>query len=236
MTNKNIKQTILTDEIVLKINSVLESGEPNNISVDPYSNYSGYAPQAVIDAINSAIGYDKWGFDDLSSELHTVDTKDGKGLLAVAQVRVWISDRDTYRTAYGQGRVTKGDIGDGKKSAQTDALKKALSYFSIGNRAYLGLLDPNKKAQPKPVETISPVVTSIQKYIETVQGKAHSRAYYMCASKAGLTSEQAHDLVVKNFKLNSYTEVTKEQLNKAIDALNKKMEANDIFDGDLPSD
>ena len=30
------------------------------------------------------------------------------------------------------------------KSAQTDAIKKALSYFSVGNRAYLGMLGKPK--------------------------------------------------------------------------------------------
>jgi hypothetical protein len=38
--------------------------------------------------------------------------------------------------AWGQARVTKGDLGDARKGAQTDAIKKVLSSFSIGNRAY----------------------------------------------------------------------------------------------------
>jgi recombination DNA repair RAD52 pathway protein len=61
-------------------------------------------------------------------------------MLAVAQVKVWLAGIDFHPCAWGQSRVTKGDIGDAKKGAQTDAIKKALSYFSIGNRAYYGLL------------------------------------------------------------------------------------------------
>ena len=57
-------------------------------------------------------------------------------------------DNKLTRTAYGSKQNIKrksGDKwnsswGDCKKSAQTDALKKALSYFSIGNKAYHGLL------------------------------------------------------------------------------------------------
>jgi len=68
--------------------------------------------------------------------------------VVVCSIRVWLGDKECSRTAYGQGRVTKGDLGDAYKSAQTDAIKKALSYFSIGNRAYLGLLVKGGKGRP----------------------------------------------------------------------------------------
>ena len=67
-------------------------------------------------------------------------TEKGHSSLAIAQVKVWIKDVEFKPVGYGQSRVTKGDVGDAKKGAQTDAIKKALSYFSIGNRAYHGLL------------------------------------------------------------------------------------------------
>ena len=63
----------------------------------------------------------------------------------ISQVKVWLRDSDgeildSFSTAWGQGRVTQGNIGDARKSGQTNALKKALSYFSIGIRSYHGLL------------------------------------------------------------------------------------------------
>lgn len=129
-------------EMIDTVNSLLQGGEPQNISVDSYSGYTGYKPQAIIDAMNEVFDIGSWGFEEMSNEVETGE----KGGLVIAQVRVWLKDVDFKPTGYGQSRVTKGDIGDAKKGAQTDAIKKALSYYSIGNRAYLGLLaDPTKQ-------------------------------------------------------------------------------------------
>src|SRR3954452_20624083 len=129
---------------VEEINKLLEAGEPDNISFDDYKDKSGYAPQPIFDAINTVLGPEKWGFEEVSLQ------KDNEGTpkLAVYCVRVWIGDNDCNRTAYGQSRITSGDLGDAFKGAQTDAIKKALSYFSIGNRAYLGLLVKREKGRP----------------------------------------------------------------------------------------
>ncbi len=131
---------------VAAVNALLEAGEPGNISVDTYSGYIGYRPQAVVDAMNEAFGYGGWGFEELESTIEGAD----KATLAVSKVRVWLKGVDGFQpAAWGQGRVTKGDIGDAKKGAQTDALKKALSYFSIGARAYHGLLKEDGAPAPK---------------------------------------------------------------------------------------
>lgn len=126
--------------LVEVVNQLLLDGEPDNISVDTYSGYVGYKPQAVIDALNAGLGYGMWGFKELSSEL----AGDEKATLAVSQVEVWVKDIDFHPSGWGQNRVTKGDLGDARKGAQTDAIKKALSYFSIGNRAYLGQLKDSR--------------------------------------------------------------------------------------------
>ncbi len=122
--------------LVQAANNLLEAGEPGNISVDTYSGFTGYKPQFIIDAMNEAVGYGNWGFEEVSNEI----VGDEKATLIVSQVRVFLKDCAFQPTGWGQARITKGDIGDAKKGAQTDAIKKALSYFSIGNRAYLGLL------------------------------------------------------------------------------------------------
>jgi hypothetical protein len=132
---------MIMNDKVQAVNDLLRAGEPGNISVDEHSDYTGYAPQSVIDAMNEVF-YGEWGFDEYSNEIVAGD----KGGLAVAKVGVWLKDNDSKPTAWGQNRVTRGDVGDAHKGAQTDAIKKALSYFSIGNRAYLGLL-PNKQEQ-----------------------------------------------------------------------------------------
>ena len=124
-------------------NALLEAGEPGNISLDEHSGYTGYKPQSIVDAMNETFGIGAWGFEELSSEIVPGD----KGGLAIAQVKVWLAGIDFQPAAWGQNRVTRGDIGDAKKGAQTDAIKKALSYFSIGNRAYHGLLHVEDKQQ-----------------------------------------------------------------------------------------
>jgi hypothetical protein len=125
------------------VNACLKAGEPGNISFDSFSGFTGYKPQFIVDALNEHLGIGEWGFEELGTEIVTTpaekaDQKDQ--VLAIAQVKVWLKDIEFHPVAWGQSRVTKGDIGDAKKGAQTDAIKKALSYFSVGNRAFYGQL------------------------------------------------------------------------------------------------
>lgn len=131
---------------VEQVNALLLAGEPGNITKPDTNGYVGYEPQAIIDAMNEGFGIGEWGFEEVSSE--TVDNE--KGTLAVARIAVWLAGIDFKPASWGQSRVTRGDIGDARKGAQTDAIKKALAYFSIGNRAYHGLLEKDKKPAPQP--------------------------------------------------------------------------------------
>lgn len=126
-----------------QVNKLLEESEPDSISYDDYSGYIGYKPQYVVRAMNKTFGYGSWGFNKLSMEVTEPDEKGN--MLAIAQVEAWLKGIENKMTAYGQSRVTRGDVGDAMKGAQTDALKKALSYFDIGQRAYFGLLEKPKK-------------------------------------------------------------------------------------------
>lgn len=140
--------TNLTDTKLKQVNELLANGEPDNVTIDDSrenQSYAGYKPQAVIDAMNHVFGFQYWGYDDIRTETITRKTSKGSGQLAICNVSVWILDPAFKRTAWGQNTVTRGDIGDAKKAAQTDAIKKALSLFSVGNRAYLGLLDQDKR-------------------------------------------------------------------------------------------
>jgi hypothetical protein len=155
----------MTQEKVAAVNKLLLDGEPGNITKADTNGYVGYEPQAIIDAMNEGFGIGNWGFDEVSSE--TVDNE--KGTLAIAHISVWLKDIEFKPTSWGQSRVTRGDIGDAKKGAQTDAIKKGLAYFSIGNRAYHGLLDGKKQApqparpvqQPTPLQPTSEITAPI---------------------------------------------------------------------------
>ena len=143
MTNQT-KQLILDaktiEEKVKAVNKVLQDGEPGNVSNDTYSGFTGYKPQYIIDAMNAVFKIGGWGFEEIASEIATHQTEKGTSSLAIGHVKVWLKSIDFQPVGYGQSRVTRGDVGNAKKGAQTDAIKKALSYFSIGNRAYHGLL------------------------------------------------------------------------------------------------
>lgn len=128
------------EEKIKAVNKILQDGEPGNISVDSYSGYNGYKTQYIVDAMNVVFGIGGWGFEEIATDIVTNQTEKGTASLAVAQVKAWLKDVAFQPVGWGQSRVTKGDIGDAKKGSQTDAIKKALSYFSIGNRAYHGLL------------------------------------------------------------------------------------------------
>src|SRR6266567_6273592 len=138
-TKQQIAEAKTVEEKIKAVNTILHDGEPKNISVDNYSGFTGYKPQYLIDAMN-AVFLGSWGFEEVSSETVSHQTEKGTSSLAICQVKVWLKDISFQPVGWGQSRVTKGDIGDAKKGAQTDAIKKSLSYFSIGNRAYHGLL------------------------------------------------------------------------------------------------
>jgi len=139
-TQQQIADAKTTEEKIKAVNQILHDGEPGNISLDSYSGFTGYKPQHIIDSMNAVFKIGMWGFEEVASEIVTHQTEKGNSSLAIAQVKVWIKTIDFMPVGYGQSRVTKGDQGDAKKGAQTDAIKKALSYFSVGNRAYHGLL------------------------------------------------------------------------------------------------
>lgn len=136
-----IQEAATIEDKIKAVNKVLQDGEPGNVSNDTYSGFTGYKPQFIVDAMNVVFKIGQWGFEELSSEIVTNQTDKGTTAnIAIAHVKVWLKDVAFTPVSYGQSRVTKGDVGDAKKGAQTDAIKKALSYFSIGNRAYHGLL------------------------------------------------------------------------------------------------
>lgn len=117
-------------ERVKIVNENLKAAEPKNTTTD-HKGYSGYSPQYVIDAVNSQfIG--EWSTTVLEHATYPLDKKH-------AFVKVSVTIMDVTFEAFAS-HIIQSDPGDAFKSAQTDATKKALSYFSIGNRAYHGLL------------------------------------------------------------------------------------------------
>lgn len=127
---------------VTKINAILKKGEPSNWTKD-HKGYSGYKPQSIIDAINAVIG-GEWSLEVLDNSYFQSDKTDKNGnkikhAMVKVRLRVFGKSVDAFAS-----HPVLDDPGDAFKSAQTDAMKKAFSHFSIGNRAYHGLLVDKK--------------------------------------------------------------------------------------------
>ena len=83
-----------------------------------------------------------WGYTVEHSTLAA-----GAALLAVADVRVWISTDASYGPVRGLDFIVseKGKIDeDAPKKAMTDALTKALSHLGLGADVFLGKFDDNR--------------------------------------------------------------------------------------------
>lgn len=130
------------NEKIKKANEILEKGEPKNWSKD-HKGYAGYKPQAVIDAVNE-VGIN-WSLEllETSERASGKENKNKQPITDVlTKVRITIGDQKIDAVA---SHPILDDYGDAMKSAQTDAMKKAFAHFSIGNRAYHGLLAEIKK-------------------------------------------------------------------------------------------
>ena len=70
-TKQLIHDATTTEEKIKAVNHLLREGEPNNISVDNYSGFTGYKPQYIVDAMNAVFKIGNWGFEEIGSELVT---------------------------------------------------------------------------------------------------------------------------------------------------------------------
>jgi len=115
------KETIW--ESIGKVNADLKAGEPENIQHMKIGGkvFFGYKPYEIFDLMNRHFG-SKWGYE-----------------YTEGAARVWLKDAEGDLLS----REHFGDYpegGKGEKGRCTDAIGKALSMFSVGIRAYQGLL------------------------------------------------------------------------------------------------
>jgi hypothetical protein len=52
---------------VQQVNDILHKGEPENISLDEHTGFTGYKPQSIIDSMNAVFGLGGWGFEEVDS-------------------------------------------------------------------------------------------------------------------------------------------------------------------------
>lgn len=122
---------------VKAVNELLKDGEEKGNFSSDHKGYVGYKPQSVIDAVNTQF-LGQWSLEITEKQTYpTINKKGEKVLNAFVTVRLRLLD--TFIDSLASHPILD-DVGDAFKSAQTDAMKKAFAHFSIGNRAYHGLL------------------------------------------------------------------------------------------------
>jgi len=128
-------------EKIKLVNEALQKGEANGNYTADHKGYTGYKPQYVIDAVNSQF-CGEWDMEIVDKSTYPTKNKKGEEVKnAFVTIRLTLNERKIESLA---SHPILDDVGDAFKSAQTDAMKKAFAHFSIGNRAYHGLLTPKK--------------------------------------------------------------------------------------------
>ena len=134
-------------EKIEQINDILRQQGKSVIQVkDVGRKQYGYIPQEVFDAVNQVIGPENWKYAVL--DIETMENQ------VIASVEVLIRVGEEWLSKgqqFGQSNIVKGNLGDAKKGAITDAIQKCLSLWSIGSDAYAGKLEAVWKGQkPQP--------------------------------------------------------------------------------------
>jgi len=135
------KKTNYWSSIVEKVDSILEKeGAPAAQEVPGRGRVLvGYKPQFVVDALNSVVGANNWGYEVFDHSLEKVESRKGEiRYLACVKLRLWLMERESAKDVFGGSE--NYTPGDALKGAVTDAIQKGLSLFSIGRKAYRGEL------------------------------------------------------------------------------------------------
>lgn len=131
-------------EKVVEVNRILDGFGDEAIQEEkrPWGSLWGYKPQYLIDAVNSVLKEDGWGYKLITIQTNSLDN--GR-ITAVAQIEVYIKIGETLVNKGPQFGVSTNYPGDAEKGAITDGIGKGLSLWGIGSRAYRGLLRPTKE-------------------------------------------------------------------------------------------
>lgn len=135
---------------IASANAALEAGEPGNITDPDHNDDVGYRAQALVDAMNEFVGPENWMYVAGDPEV-TERPRKGGGTTQVITVQVTLSVRVNGEwmakaPRMGDGTGERG-LAAGINGAITCGLKKCLGDWSIGNRAYLGLLHGTTKTK-----------------------------------------------------------------------------------------
>jgi len=125
-------------------------------------------PQYVVERMNEVFGPDGW------SESKPEFSEDSEGVLCICNVCVHTTD--ATRSGVGYAKFKEGGLlGDTYKAAATDAFKKAVSHFGVGNDIYKGLV--------KPKDLANPVNTEVDAVVADAKPKRTRRSKFAVSTK-----------------------------------------------------
>ncbi len=206
---------IKINEIVEKINKILEAGEPENIQEIQASGgriLHGYKPQFLIDALNEV--YPNWKIE--WKIIETVEQKNS--ILAIAEVSIEIEGLTRKQV----GQSTNMNKGDAIKGAITDGIAKALSLFSIGNRAFRGELGKQKTYKNKSKTTTKTEPPANSKTISEKQAKR----LFAIAKEKGWSLEDLKEMLTL-LGLKHSTDIPKSVYDRVIDFIEEHKSAHE---------
>jgi hypothetical protein len=170
-----------------------------------------------------------------SIETEITDYREDKQAMAKATIR------DETGRIIATGHKTakpRGMIADYVELAETGAIGRALAYCGFGTQFSPELNEDDGQVVDSPINTKDVVQGNVepQKYILTPVGQKHSMTYFAIAKDAGVSGEEAKNAVKKMYRLESYTEVSKVQLDNMINAMKKRKEKmQEVDTGELDS-
>ena len=112
-------------------------------------NLTSLKAQYLVERLNEVMGIGGWS--------HTGEYKEiSGGVLYFGKLTLFVEDKEASHYSVGYKEYKK-NIGDAYKSAKTESLSKAASYFGIGNDMFKGLINPSKGVAPKKEEKAPPI-------------------------------------------------------------------------------
>jgi len=128
-------------------------------------------------------------------------------------------------------------FGDFLEKAETGAIGRALAMCGFGTQFSPDIEEGTQRIVDAPIEKKTPVeVTQPQTPAIKSAGEVQRKMYFAVAKSAGYESEKAKEMAKKQFKLESFNNITSEQISKMIGAFSKKVvekPVNTISDEDI---
>lgn len=178
----------------------------------------------IVKTLNELFNY-MWDFKVIEEKMYE---KAGQ-LTVLGELTVWLSPEfHITKTQYGSAKIKMDkangipvSVGDDKKAAASDALKKCASLFGIASDIYWG----------GDIDTEDEVESSPQTNVDAVEGIDEqpsllklTRRYFAVAKDAGYENDRAKNIAKKICNVDSFTQIGEEKLKALIKRMEEEIE------------